>query len=396
VAETRGNPDPDDEWGRISVHCRPEEREVIDAALDVAGQLLPGSRRFERLEAMAEEYLGEFPSPAEEVDGAAARPSSSLFRTSRRAEDLAARRAELEAETDRWAMLERIADVAAPEACFDGLTRPDDIDRRLRELAKMQNGWDEILGYCAHILKKSRIHEILGFASFRQYCEERLGLPARAVERRAALEGRMWQSPALREARRQKLSYEKLRVLARLPEKEIASSVPRARTLTCVALRREVEAAEERQMRARRRLVAPAPKRVANLLSAAIRSVRARVGMPIPDGTCLAIIAAHFLAVWGMPARARTVSQRVRERDGGWCTVPGCSHPATDSHHVVFRSQGGDVIDPANQTALCEYHHHRSVHRRYLRVSGTAPNQLTWKRGRRVFRGIPEEDPTSS
>jgi hypothetical protein len=112
--------------------------------------------------------------------------------------------------------------------------------------------------------------------------------------------------------------------------------------------------------------------------------------MPIPDGTCLAVIAAHFLAVWGMPARARTVSQRVRERDGGWCTVPGCSHPATDSHHVVFRSQGGDVIDPANQTALCEYHHHRSVHRRYLQASGTAPDRLTWTRRGKIFRGMPD------
>ncbi len=72
VAEARGDPEPEEEWGRIGVHLRPEEREVVDAALEVAGQELPGSKRFERLEAMAQEYLGE--CPIEDPD--TARPST--------------------------------------------------------------------------------------------------------------------------------------------------------------------------------------------------------------------------------------------------------------------------------------------------------------------------------
>lgn len=55
VAETRAGPEAEEEWGRISVHCKAEEREVVDATLEVAGRQLPGSRRFERLEAMAAE-----------------------------------------------------------------------------------------------------------------------------------------------------------------------------------------------------------------------------------------------------------------------------------------------------------------------------------------------------
>ena len=420
VAEARGGKEPEEEWGRICIRCTPEEREVVDAALEVAGQLLPGSRRFERLEAMAEEYLGEFPTPAEEIEDALGRPSSfdsgpaaqclrsggsgraecskaeerglgSFFRVSHRAEELETRKAQLEAETDRWAMLERVEDVASPELTLDGLTSAAEIDARLRELARLQNGWDEILGYCAHILKKSRIHELLGFAGFRQYCEERLGLAARTVEQRAALEERMWKSPALREARRQKLSYEKLRVLARLPEKELASSIQRARTITCIALRQEVEAAEERQMRARQRLVAPAPKRVALLLAAAIRSVRAQVGMPVADGTCLALISAHFLRVWGIPERPRSSSQRVRARDEGRCTVPGCSHAAAHSHHILYLSRGGHRTALTNQTAVCGFHHHRCIHPGYLRLFGRAPDRLEWVRGGEVWTGVPEE-----
>ncbi|HYD40351.1 MAG TPA: HNH endonuclease [Anaeromyxobacter sp.] len=395
VAEAPGGKEPEEEWGRICIRCKPEEREVVDAALDVAGQLLPGSRRFERLAAMAEEYLGEFPTAAEEAEDAPARLAKtelrSFFRLPRRAQELDARKAQLEAETDRWAVLERVADVAAPELSFDGLTSASDIDARLRDLARLQNGWDEILGYCAHILKKSRIHELLGFAGFHQYCEERLGLPARTVEQRAALEERMWESPALREARRQKLSYEKLRVLARLPEKQIASSIQRARTMTCVALRHEVEAAEERQMRARHRLVAPEPKRVALLLAAAIRSVRAQVGMPIADGTCLAVVAAHFLRVWGMPEKPRSSSQRVRARDEGRCTVPGCSRAASHSHHVLYLSRGGHRTALSNQTAVCAFHHQRCIHPGYLRVFGRAPDRLKWLRGGKLWTGVPEE-----
>ncbi len=88
-----------------------------------------------------------------------------------------------------------------------------------------------------------------------------------------------------------------------------------------------------------------------------------------------------------MPAGPKTVSQRIRERDLGMCTVPGCSHAATDSHHVVYRSRGGDLIDPANQTSVCEFHHHRCIHPGSLRVYGGAPDGLVWMRGREVFRG---------
>lgn len=88
-----------------------------------------------------------------------------------------------------------------------------------------------------------------------------------------------------------------------------------------------------------------------------------------------------------MPLRPKTVSQRVRERDGGMCTVPGCSRAATDSHHVVFRSRGGDVMDPANQTSVCEFHHHRCIHAEHLHARGSAPDELTWILGGTVFTG---------
>jgi hypothetical protein len=231
------------------------------------------------------------------------------------------------------------------------------------------------------------VHRLLGFADFRQYVEERLQLAPRAVEQRATLEGRLWESPALQEARRQRVSYEKLRVLSRLPERDIGSWIPRALATTCIALRRAVEGERERQMRAARKILVPIPRRLAALLAAAIHTVRERIGRALATGTCLAVIAAHFIETWkGSARRSGSRSQKVRERDQGFCQVPGCSHRAAHSHHVLFRSHGGSD-DAENQLALCPFHHLRCIHGGHLAVFGQAPNGLTWLLGGKPWTG---------
>jgi hypothetical protein len=217
--------------------------------------------------------------------------------------------------------------------------------------------------------------------------DERLGLPARAVEQRAALEKRLVASPALREARRQKVPFEKLRLLARLPERDIGSWTPRARALTCVELGRALDRETERQMRARRKLSVRMPRRIAVLLAAAVAAVRERADRPVPAGKCLAIVAWHFIETWKQPEEPRrTRSRKVRERDGGFCQVPGCSRHATHAHHVEFRSHGGGD-EPENLVGLCAFHHLRCVHGGWLRVVGRAPDALTWILRGRIWTG---------
>ena len=79
------------------------------------------------------------------------------------------------------------------------------------------------------------------------------------------------------------------------------------------------------------------------------------------------------------------LSRKVRDRDGGECQVPGCSHRAQHAHHVVFRSRGGGD-EQENQVALCAFHHLRCVHGGYLRVEGRAP-ELRWVLGGVEWRG---------
>ena len=385
AAVRRAGPDAaDDEetWLRLRAALAPTEREVVDEALALAGQVLPGSSRIERLEAMAQEFAGEHPIDPE------ADPMPHLrdtLQTIGRPED---RRATLEAETLRWAMLPQVADVPVPDISLYETAPASAIDANLREIVRRRALVDDVLGYCAVAVKKSGLWRLHGFASFRHYVEERLGLSARTVEELVYVEERRWSSPALREAKRQGLGFEKLRLLSRLPEEEIEAWAPRAEELTCTALRRELEAETERQMRARRQLSVALPLRVATVLAAAVQAVRERLGRCVPAGKCLAIVAQHFIDVWGgLAKRRKSRAQKIRERDLGWCQVPGCSHRATQTHHVLYRSHGGGD-DPENKIGLCAFHHLRCIHGGWLRVVGRAPDELRW-----FLNGEPWEGP---
>jgi hypothetical protein len=384
-ARERADPAEDEDWGRFRVHLSASDREVVDEALAVAGKVLPGSPRAERLGALAMEYLGEHPQEAGD-DGP--RGLGGSFRPA--PVPRADREAQLEAETDRWSSLARVLGYQAPDPGFDQLSSPVELDQRLRALARARDAWDRLLGYGALVVRRSGLWRQAGFASFQHYCTERLGLSARTVEQRAALEQRLWGSRALRDARDAGLSYEKLRALAQLPERELAAAVPRAQAMTCIALRRDVEERTEAQLRAARALTARMPSRVALDLAAAFRAVRAVAGALLPDGKCLVLLARHFLETWKpLVKRARTRAQKVRERDGGRCQVPGCSLRAPDSHHIVFRAHGG-TDDPENEVALCRCHHLRGIHGGHLRVRGRAPGELRWELGGRGWAAVPQ------
>ncbi len=374
------DPEPEEDWFRLRTRLPPDERLVVDAALECAGRILPGSGRSEQWGAIAQELLGGL---AEDDGAGDERHLRSCFRPMGVHEPSLA---PLSAE-DREGLLAPMGGCPAPDVSFDDADPADELDRKLRGLARLRRDTEDLLGHCAHAIRRTGLHRRLGFEGFRHYVEERLQLPPRAVEQRERLEKRLWESPALREAKRQGVSREKLRLLARLPEKEIGPLTPAARAITCVELRRRLEGERERQTRAARTLVLPLPRRLAVLLAAAVALVRERFGRLLPTGRCLAIASAHFFRVWShMRKRAKTVSQRVRERDQGWCMAPGCSHAATDSHHVLFRSHGGgDEQD--NQVAVCEFHH-MCIHDGWLTVTGQAPDGLTWRRKGVVFTGM--------
>ncbi|GEJ59492.1 HNH endonuclease [Anaeromyxobacter diazotrophicus] len=287
-----------DDYARevLDLRKRAAQRETLDEALALAGELLPGATRAERLEAIAQEFAGAY---AGEADPDQARVLGAAVRQLRPGDD--ARAAALEEETERWAALPAIPDVAAPDVRFYETATAHDVDARLRELAVQRAEWEDLIGYCALAVRKSQLHRL--------------------------------------------------------------------------------------RMRAWGKLAAPLALRIAAVLAAAVQAVRDRTGKPLPLGTCLAVLAQHFLDTWkGVVKRNRSRSRKVRDRDAGHCQVPGCSHRAVDSHHVLFRSQGGgDELD--NQIGLCRFHHLRCIHGGYLRVVGRAPDGLRWFLGGRPCSG---------
>jgi 5-methylcytosine-specific restriction endonuclease McrA len=125
--------------------------------------------------------------------------------------------------------------------------------------------------------------------------------------------------------------------------------------------------------------VANVPSDVGRLFRACLHTVQRRLNAS--PGAALEAMFDHCLATWRARPGGRRLppEQRVFERDGWRCTVPGCtSQRSLHAHHIVFRSAGGGDED-ANLTTLCAFHHQRGVHAGVIRVSGRAPDGLVFE-----------------
>jgi hypothetical protein len=136
--------------------------------------------------------------------------------------------------------------------------------------------------------------------------------------------------------------------------------------MTCIELRRNLDADEETQMCTRRELDLRVPRSVALLLREAMAAARKAAGKWVPQGECLRMIAQHFVDTWGPALRQkRTSRNEVMARDKGYCTTPD---------------------EAWNRVAICAVHHLRGVHMGRIRVSGRAPDELVWELGERPIR----------
>ncbi len=365
-------PEPEEPWESICVGMAPGERAKLDEAMELAGELVGrAAPRWQKLEAICQEYLGAHPDGGEgngiALHGTVPEPWQESVK------------ALFERETECWAFLEEAAPVPAPElASATDLLR---LDAELRRLMSVRRRWDEVFGHVALLLRMTGLWRDMQFVSFDHYCAERLGMGARTVEQRIWLERRLWSLPGLREAMREgRLSYEKARLVARHAEEwTIDAWIEKAERTTCIALRREIEAQEEGQMCAPSDLGLRVPERVWLVMDAAIRAARKAEGRWICSGRGLFRIAEHFIETWESSGRRRSTPQRrAIERDLGLCRVPGCSRPAAHAHHLTPRSRGGGD-EPENLVALCAAHHLHCVHYGWIRVRGRAPAELRWE-----------------
>jgi len=294
----------------------------------------------------------------------------------------------LEQETAQWALLERPNPVLAPVAGAAVETDSSLLDAELRRLAGLRARWDDVFGHLAMLMQTLGLWRDAGFASFGHYCSERLRMSERTVGQRIALERRLRVLPLLRQAMREgRISYEKARLVAwQADDTTVEEIIGVAEAMTCIDLRRKIEAEEEEQMCARGDFDFRAPRGVGALLSTAFSAARKEAGEWIPPAECLRRIAQHFIDTWETALKEPSTPQRrILARDRGFCQVPGCSRPATQAHHIEFRSAGGSD-DPSNLVSLCAAHHLQGVHKGWIRVRGVAPHGLEWELGARLSR----------
>jgi len=261
----------------------------------------------------------------------------------------------LEKESAQWAFLAQVEPVAAPRPKPDAEDDPWLLDEELRRFLGMRNQWDGTFGHLGLVFRSLEGWRYLGFASLEHYCCERLGMGERTVQQRISLERKLHDFPSLRQAMRDgRVSYEKARLIARHASvATVDSLIDRAGQMTCIELRRELEAKEEAQMCAKGKLQLVAPRRILALLALAFRAARKDAGRWLPPGECLRRIAAHFIAIWKpILAERNTLQKQVLARDRGFCQVPGCSRAAVHAHHINPRSQGG-TDDEWNLVSLC-------------------------------------------
>ncbi|MFQ5718070.1 MAG: HNH endonuclease [Acidobacteriota bacterium] len=112
------------------------------------------------------------------------------------------------------------------------------------------------------------------------------------------------------------------------------------------------------------------------------RQVAHRTGR-IPMWVGLLAVLEDYISTWDdprlMPWRP---SRRIYERDGWRCAAPGCtSRRHLESHHIVYRSRGGDLKADENQVCLCRFHHQQGEHGSFAAVRGVAPLGLIWRLG---------------
>jgi len=387
VAEEEEEP-----WELLSIPVPPEARPMVDEAMKVAGkQVGHTAPRWDRLNAIFQEFLGTYGGveAAEESDGKFLHwplpPSDDLV--DRLEEDL-------EKETKRWAYLDEVQPIVAPHVGDE--TNPWRIDAELRRLVAERNRCDEEFGRVASVFSGLGLWRDAQFASFRQYCKERLGMGVRTVQQRIALERRLAMLPELREAMRSgRISYEKARLIAwKATDRTVKDWIERAAGKTCISLRREIEGEEEAQMWTRGWLDIPVPRHTVELLADVLKVARALAKKPLPAGECFLWSVCHFLETWKSEEKERnTLRNRVMKRDLGYCQAPGCSRRAAHVHHVEFRSHGG-ANSMENEIALCAAHHLVAIHEGYMRVTGKAPDGLVWEIGLKPPRpeDLPSED----
>jgi hypothetical protein len=423
-----------------------EQAWELEATLVMVEHVSGGSMPAESVEWLLAEGLAtlvnEAPPEVSDIsEGLARRAEESRERM----RELAAEREEREAEFEPGLpSFDRVEGQAPFD--WDALL-PDDVyelDRLMRELCWALDAADLWLGKSLARFFSGRQYERLGYASDAQYCRERLGMSRSSAWERIGLARATTKLDRLADAvHRSEVGFCAARLLARVvtPETEEAW-VARAKARTYKHLRQEVQLVEvdvrnlgdaadrsppdtarlERWFDWQRSILTGEmfkkaadtgePVRMSACAPEAARKGYVDVTLRVPrdiatfwqelgdafdrsgiDDTFLAWLCKSYVTTWLPHLGTSDKWEHIYARDLYRCSSPVCFRKDCTAHHIRFRSHGGG--DQAwNLTPPCDDDHIDGIHTGRIRVTGRAPDELTWYIGREpilVVRGREKE-----
>jgi hypothetical protein len=406
---------------RVAVRCTPAVGEkwgvVCEVAERVAGQRLRAGEVLELVAAEAFSTLSIDPAFAEWSDDPPER----------------GRRGAGASRQEETASAARAPSRSLPHAVMSlvtGLENADafELDRRLRRAVRLEQTLDAAIAPLLRVVSCAEYEWSGDYRTLPAYAHDELGMSGRKARALLRLERAGDVCPELREAhRRGRLSWVKAQCLlplllleidgewrpawvdwaARVTVRRLSEDVERALLLRAghhLAWQRckfHPERSQDPIPPTERQLCAPdidpeatqqltwrVPRDVARLFTAVRKTLRARLeaerGHLLTDGQVFDALLDGAVLAWTQREPGTRPPDRVIERDGYRCAVPGCtSRRNLHDHHVTFRSAGGSDA-PRNRITLCAFHHQRCLHAGLLGVRGRAPDGLVFELGLRL------------
>jgi hypothetical protein len=259
-----------------------------------------------------------------------------------------------------------------------------EVDRRLVALAHVHRRIESVLCFYLEEVERRRLYLKYGFASTVDYARERLGFEDRKTRSLLRMAERFEELPRLKKAFR----------LGDIPWTKAREVVKVATPKTEKAWLGKCKSMSNRQLEQEVRRTQPPVRKKTLLLilegdrvetwEQAREALERLAGKTLSDIEVFDLMCAEALCTYattpafgGEDESNGGFVRQVAERDGWKCTRPGCSNrSALTANHIISRGRSGPD-DDWNLHTVCAVCHNAITEGR-LKVSGRAPDGLTW------------------
>ncbi len=260
-----------------------------------------------------------------------------------------------------------------------------EVDRRLFTLARVHRRVESTLAFYLKDVEERQLYLQYGFAHTVDYARERLGFEDRKTRSLLNIAHSFENCSHLKKAfQNGDIPWTKAREVAKVANPETDREwLEKTREMT----NRQLEEAVRTTLPQKRKktLVLVLDGDRVDAWEQSREACERMAGKTLCDIEVFDLMCAEVLCTYALTPpfgdeeeRAGGFARSIAERDGWICTRPGCSNrSALTGNHIIRRSQGG-VDEDWNKHLVCAACHLAITEGR-LKVSGRAPDGLTWE-----------------